>query len=455
MPAPASSTNEAAICVTANSRSRRLVPPVMRTLPLDEAEAVGASGRGQPRHERQQHRRDQRQRRRRPTAGWRRPSGRARAPRSATRSAPARATIGRAISTPSTAPAPHSSRLSASSVRRSAPVLAPSAARIASSPSRRTDARQDQVGDVRAGDDEDQRRRGQQHQQHGARRRGDLVAQPHRVDAEVGLRRIGLGMRLDHRAVHGRAARRAACSRSAPGASRPNSSVMRCTRPVTIVADEVVRAGDDVGDDLGLGRIRHRRLEHADDRRRPRAEPHGLAEHRRVAARAPSSRSGASAPRRRRRSGRRRACRAAGPSTGRRPMTSKYEPPTTPARTTRGSPRPTIVKPMVEKSPKAVSVLTRARRSCNLRHRERGVLGADAGRALADVDQAVLVAVDQRPQQHAAHHAEDRGVGADAERQGQDDGDRQPLDLAERARGDAQVGRQALPGNAHVSPSRP
>ena len=44
-------------------------------------------------------------------------------------------------------------------------------------------------------------------------------------------------------------------------------------------------------------------------------------------------------------------------------MTSKYEPPTTPARTTRGSPRPTIVKPTVEKSPKAVSDVTPPRRS--------------------------------------------------------------------------------------------
>ena len=31
------------------------------------------------------------------------------------------------------------------------------------------------------------------------------------------------------------------------------------------------------------------------------------------------------------------------PSTGLSPMTSKYEPPTTPARTTRGSPSPTMV----------------------------------------------------------------------------------------------------------------
>ena len=41
------------------------------------------------------------------------------------------------------------------------------------------------------------------------------------------------------------------------------------------------------------------------------------------------------------------------------------------------------------------------------------------GRALTDVDQPLLVAVDQRPQQHAADDAEDRGVGADAQRQRQ------------------------------------
>src|SRR6266850_3902687 len=48
------------------------------------------------------------------------------------------------------------------------------------------------------------------------------------------------------------------------------------------------------------------------------------------------------------------------PSTGRRPITSKKDPPTTPAFTTRGSPpRSRIVKSIVEKSPKALRVVTR------------------------------------------------------------------------------------------------
>ena len=46
MPAPASSTNDAAICVTAKRRRRRLVPEVMRTLPLDRPRPLEASADG-------------------------------------------------------------------------------------------------------------------------------------------------------------------------------------------------------------------------------------------------------------------------------------------------------------------------------------------------------------------------------------------------------------------------
>jgi len=51
------------------------------------------------------------------------------------------------------------------------------------------------------------------------------------------------------------------------------------------------------------------------------------------------------------------------PRTGRRPITSKNDPPTTPARTSRGSPAPIIVNSIVEKSPKAPMVVARALRS--------------------------------------------------------------------------------------------
>ena len=70
------------------------------------------------------------------------------------------------------------------------------------------------------------------------------------------------------------------------------------------------------------------------------------------------------------------------------------------------------------------------------------VLDADALGRLADVDQAVLVAVDQRPQQHAADDAEDRGVGADTQRQREDDGERQALGSGEGPKGELEVSQE-------------
>ena len=59
----------------------------------------------------------------------------------------------------------------------------------------------------------------------------------------------------------------------------------------------------------------------------------------------------------------------------------------------------------------------------DFRDGEGGVVGIEAGRALADVEQAVFVAIGERAQQHGADDAEDGGVGADAESQGEGDGD--------------------------------
>src|SRR6201987_945854 len=46
-----------------------------------------------------------------------------------------------------------------------------------------------------------------------------------------------------------------------------------------------------------------------------------------------------------------------------------------------------------------------------------GVFVAHAGRALADVDEPVLVTIDERLEQDAANESEDGRVGSDAERQ--------------------------------------
>ncbi len=167
---------------------------------------------------------------------------------------------------------------------------------------------------------------------------------------------------------------------SAPGASRPKSSVIRCTRPCTIVASRwcgLVTTLEMISVCDGYGTDGSRTPTIVADRSPRRMFlPIRLASLARVvdqkrcvrttapAACAPSS----LGPSRR-------------PSTGLRPITSKYEPPTTPALTTRGSPRPTIVKSMVEKSPKAASVRARERRSLSS-GTENAALSAPMPRAL-------------------------------------------------------------------------
>src|SRR5260370_37540939 len=53
----------------------------------------------------------------------------------------------------------------------------------------------------------------------------------------------------------------------------------------------------------------------------------------------------------------------------------------------------------------------------NFWHREWDFPGGDARRALLDVDELLLVAIDERPKEHAAHQAENGGSGATTERQ--------------------------------------
>ena len=62
-----------------------------------------------------------------------------------------------------------------------------------------------------------------------------------------------------------------------------------------------------------------------------------------------------------------------------------------------------------------------ARRSRTSGTENAHVLAAGSVHRLPQVDQAVAVAVRQRLEQHAADDAEDRGVGADAEREGEHD----------------------------------
>ncbi len=72
-------------------------------------------------------------------------------------------------------------------------------------------------------------------------------------------------------------------------------------------------------------------------------------------------------------------------------------------------------------------------------HGERCVVVACARGALADVDQPVLVAIDERLEEHTAHQREDGGVSADAKSQSKDDGDCKPLRAHERVERNSQI----------------
>ena len=75
------------------------------------------------------------------------------------------------------------------------------------------------------------------------------------------------------------------------------------------------------------------------------------------------------------------------------------------------------------------------------------VLEAQAGGAVADVNQPVLAAIGERPQQHAADDAEDGGVGTDAESQRQDDRQGQPGRLGQRSKRHPKIRQET-----HVTP---
>ena len=232
MPAPASRTNDAAICVTANTRSRRLVPGRDPHAAARQTQSARRFRRRQARHEREQdgggHRQDDADpeqaridgdvvRAHGEAGGIARQHGHHR-PRDDDGEHRARAAQQQAFGQERSA-----QRAGARAKRRANGQLAFAADR----------ARENQVRDVRAGDDEDQRRRGEQHQQDGSRRRDDLVAQVHRVDAEVRLRLIRLRMLLHDGAVHGTKlrARRLESRTRAPAGRRAPSSGAPALRP--------------------------------------------------------------------------------------------------------------------------------------------------------------------------------------------------------------------------------
>ena len=200
-----------------------------------------------------------------------------------------------------------------------------------------------------------------------------------------------------------------------------------------------------VGDDFGFCGIRHRGFQHPDDGGRARAKSDGFAEHGRIAVEPGLPKTIGQYSR----AGRVRA------------VVSRVEQPAEDwvqphhleirsaddARTdlTRFAEAYHGEADGGEVTERAQSLDARAQ-ILNFGHGKRSVVGADATRTLADVDQAILVAIDKRPQQHAAHHAKDGGVSADAQRQREHHGDRKPLDARERADREFQVAQEGQEG---------
>jgi hypothetical protein len=203
---------------------------------------------------------------------------------------------------------------------------------------------------------------------------------------------------------------------------------------------QVMRAGHDVRDQLGFRRVRHRRFEHADDRRGARSETDRLAENARAARQRRPETVGQHG-----RAGRIRAV-----------VAGVEQPPEN-----RPEPHHLEVAAIDDSGPDGARIAKTVHREtdrrelaqacqgsdagpkvANLGHRERGVFDGCSRRTLADVEQPALVLVHERAQQHAPHHAEDRVVGADAQRQRQHDGQRQSLRVGEGAERELQIGEK-------------
>ena len=210
-----------------------------------------------------------------------------------------------------------------------------------------------------------------------------------------------------------------------------------------------MRARHHVGDDLGVGRIRDGRLEHADHRGTARAERDGPADDRGIAV----ERRGPEAL------GQHHDARRIRPIVGGVEQAAEHG-----AKAhhleVRAADHAGLHHAGLAESEEGeidgreiAEVRDRGRARLevvDLRHRERRVRGAEARRALADVDEPILAAIDERPQQHAADHAEDGGVGADAERECRHHGDGQPPGAPERAQADTHVLQQ---GEGGVEPA--
>ncbi len=123
---------------------------------------------------------------------------------------------------------------------------------------------QHEIGDVGAGDDEEQARGGEEHPQDGVGAGVDLVVHARHADLVVVGGLVDVGVGPDHGGVGG--AELGACGFEGGSGSEAGEDLGHA---VFAAGDhgggQMMRAGDDVGDDLGRHRVGYGRLKHADD----------------------------------------------------------------------------------------------------------------------------------------------------------------------------------------------
>ena len=307
--------------------------------------------------------------------------------------------------------------------------LAPSAARTATSCCRAERPRQQQVGDVRARDEQHERDRRHQHEQRQTHAADGLFLERQHAERQPAVRRIEVGVLAAQPRRQRRPARLCACATVTPGFSVREDVVVLAVADLGGVGGERQRQDDFrvVGDAERrhhFARQRERRRQNADDLVRLAVERQRAADDVAVAAIAPHP--GAvsrAAPCRSCPDGRRRR-RTDRPSSGRAPSIGSRFDDTRIVPTRSGSPSP------VRLALAPIAIATSSKLCCAVPDVEvlRGgkpVLGdAETGRRVPEDDLPIGVLVRQRPQQQRVRDAEDRGVGADAnrERQDRDDG---------------------------------
>src|SRR5713101_3751129 len=276
-------------------------------------------------------------------------------------------------------------------------------------------AREDKIGNVGASDDKHEAGSGKKNKENGSSAGSDLLTEEFGVDLEMCLGRIGVGMILEHRSVDG-AKFGAGLIESDTGSEAAEEFRHAMDAPVLHGRGQMMGAGDNVGNDFGIRGIGDRGFEDADDRGRPIAE---------AAAKAKGlTHDGGIALE----SGRPETIGQDDDAIGFRAVILRADETAEDgmeadhlkigAVNDTGTNFPGLAKAdhgetdggeLAERA----ECLDACAQVLNFRHGEGDLPGADTRRALMDIDEALLVAIDERPKQHAANQAEDGGVSAD------------------------------------------